>query len=192
MPPVSTRAARNARIVSAHAAGATIPQIAASLELDPALVARVIRDAARTSTRAPAPNPPAPPLVDPASPADRLSDPAWLTEAYATRSARAIAGELGVPVHRVHAALRAAGIPRRAGRQPSTEAQRARLWPADLADRALELYLAGESGPAVAKALGVPVSRVYELLRERGVMRSSHEARRLAEQRRREKRPGGG
>jgi hypothetical protein len=41
MPP--DRAARNAAILSAHSAGATIPQIAASLELDPALVARVTR-----------------------------------------------------------------------------------------------------------------------------------------------------
>jgi hypothetical protein len=44
----------------------------------------------------------------------------------------------------------------------------------------------------VAKALGVPVSRVYALLRDRGVVRSSHEARRLAEQRRRVKGQGGG
>ena len=47
MPPSSDRAARNTGILSAHAAGATIPEIAAALELDPALVARVIRDAAR-------------------------------------------------------------------------------------------------------------------------------------------------
>jgi hypothetical protein len=114
MPLSPDRAARNARILAAHSAGATIPQIAASLELDPSLVARVIRDAARQGALAPVPDPPpTPPAVDPGSPASRLADPAWLAEAYATRSARAIAGELGCPVHRVLAALQAAGIPRR-------------------------------------------------------------------------------
>ncbi len=35
MPPSPDRSTRNTLILSAHAAGATIPQIAASLELDP-------------------------------------------------------------------------------------------------------------------------------------------------------------
>jgi hypothetical protein len=51
MPP--DRQSRNSRILAATlssaeaAAGASIPQIVASLELDPAVVARAIRDAAR-------------------------------------------------------------------------------------------------------------------------------------------------
>ena len=50
----------------------------------------------------------------------------------------------------------------------------------------------------MAKALGVLVHRLYGLLRKRklgdgsAVVRSSHDARRLAEQRRREKRQAGG
>jgi hypothetical protein len=63
MAPSPDRSTRNTLILSAHAAGATIPQIAASLELDPALVARVIRDAARSPTRAPVPDRP----LDPAA-----------------------------------------------------------------------------------------------------------------------------
>jgi phage antirepressor YoqD-like protein len=103
---------------------------------------------------------------------------------------RAIAVVLGVPATRIYRLLREAGVlrtpsearalryePRRAARElerleaEAERAQRAQV-EAELADKVIERYAAGESGPAIAEALGLGAERVYTILRKRGVLRS--------------------
>lgn len=59
-----------------------------------------------------------------------------------------------------------------------------RTWPADVQERAVALYCAGWSAPTIAQELGVSVNGVYELLRDRELLRSWSEAQRLANARR--------
>ena len=124
-------------------------------------------------------------------------------------SGPAIAAGLGVPVRRVYAVLHERGVlrspsearkldeaRRRAaktaaeGQEPGPAAPagakpKSWSWPAELADLIEERYSAGESGEAIAADLGVGQSRVYALLRERGVLRTLSQASLLREERRR-------
>lgn len=102
---------------------------------------------------------------------------------------------MGLPAARVYLALRERGVVRTRSEARIAACARLRAAnggdgariepPANWEAAAVERYLAGESGPAVAKALGLPVGRVYGVLRERGVLRPASEARRLEEARRR-------
>ena len=111
---------------------------------------------------------------------------------------RAMAVAFAVPANRVYRFLRERGVLRsrsearrvddaRRGmgvarkRTEAGPAARARKeeWPAELAAEILARYAAGEPGPAIAEELGLKKGRVYALLRERGVVRTKSEARRI-------------
>jgi len=81
--------------------------------------------------------------------------------------------------------LKRAGIARRRREEYARLVRGWRTWPADVQERAVELYCAGWPAPAVAQELGVSANGVYELLRERELVRSKSEAQRLANARRR-------
>ena len=117
--------------------------------------------------------------------AARLADRDWLAAEYASKSAPRIAEELGCTRGQVFGALKRAGIVRRRREEYASMARGWRTWPADVHERAVALYCAGWAAPAVAEELGVSVNGVYELLRERGVVRSKGEAAKLASGRRR-------
>ena len=60
-----------------------------------------------------------------------------------------------------------------------------------MAEQVVARYAAGESGPAIAEALGVTPWQVYRLLSDRGVLRSHSEASRLRERGRARPDPAG-
>jgi len=177
MPSRSALLARDQRIVAAFAAGATIPQIAAAEQIDPAIVQTTLR---RHDISYPRGRQAVSDVV-----AARLADRDWLATQYATKSAPEIAEDLGCTPSQVFGALRRAAIPRRRREEYARLVRGWRTWPADVQERAVEFYCAGQSAPAIAQELGVSVNGVYELLRERGVMRTKSEAQRLANERRR-------
>lgn len=102
---------------------------------------------------------------------------------------RVIAAELGMPVKRVRRIAAARGVQRSrseaaalahaARRERAAEASKP--WSPELEAAVLARYAAGESGEAIAAALGLSESRVYRLLRERVVARSRSETRALRE-----------
>jgi len=85
MPRQPNLIARDTRILAAHSAGATIPQIALAEQLDPAIVRTTLR-------RHDVPFPRGRRPIDDAV-ATRLADRAWLAAEYATKSAPEIAAE---------------------------------------------------------------------------------------------------
>jgi len=176
MPRPPNLIARDARILAAYSAGATIPQIAATEQLDPALVRTTLRRHGLSCPRGRHP-------LDPTT-AARLADPAWLAAEYATKSAPEIAAELGCTASQVFGALKRAGIARRRREEYARLVRGWRTWPADVQERAVELYCAGWAAPAVAQELGVNLNAVYELLRDRELVRSGSEAQLLANARR--------
>jgi len=176
MPRPPKLIARDARILAAHSAGATIPQIAAAEQIDPSLVRTTLR---RHGVPCPSSRHP----LDGAT-AARLADPAWLAAEYAAKSAPEIAEKLGCSRGQVFGALKRAGIARRRREEYAPLVRGWRTWPADVRERAVGLYCAGWAAPAVAEELGVSMNGVYALLRERGVVRSKSEAQRLANARR--------
>ena len=177
MPRPPKLIARDARILAAHSAGATIPQIAAAEQIDATTVRTTLRRHGIPYPRGRHP-------LD-ATTAARLADPAWLAAEYAAKSAPQIAEELGCSPSQVFGALRRAGIARRRREEYASMARGWRTWPADVHERVVALYCAGWAAPAVAEELGVSVNGVYALLRERGVVRSKGEAAKLASGRRR-------
>ena len=176
MPRPPNLIARDARILAAYSAGATIPQIAATEQLDPAIVRTTLRRHGLSCPRGRHP-------LDPTT-AARLADPAWLAAEYATKSAPEIAAELGCTASQVFGALKRAGIARRRREEYARLVRGWRTWPADVQERAVELYCAGWAAPAVAQELGVNLNAVYELLRDRELVRSGSEAQLLANARR--------
>ena len=131
MPRPPKLIARDARILAAYSAGATIPQIAVAEQIDTAIVVRA--------------------------------------------------------AHAYHPAPARRPLPARRRREEYARLVRGwRTWPADVQERAVALYCAGQSAPVVAAELGVSENGVYELLRERGVVRSKSEAQRLVGRRWRE------
>ncbi len=94
-----------------------------------------------------------------------------------------IAAELSMPVKRVRRIIAARGVQRSRGEAAalahasrSGPAATSVQWSPELEASVLERYTTGESGEVVAAALGVSASRVYRLLRKRGVVRSQREA----------------
>ena len=110
-------------------------------------------------------------------------------------SGEVIAEAMGLVASSVYRVLRKHGVVRRQrqarlirdeGRpRPAFVRQAPEVMQADLAEDAVGRYLDGESPRLIAVALGVPASRVYRLLKERGVMRSRSEARKVDWARRR-------
>jgi len=176
MPRPPKLIARDARILAAYSAGATVPQIAAAEQIDPTIVRTALH-------RHQIPFPRGRHPLDPAT-AARLADPAWLAAEYAAKSAPEIAEELGCTRGQVFGALRRAGIARRRREEYARLVRGWRTWPADVQERAVEMYGAGWAVPAIAQELGVSVNGVYELLRERGVVRTRSESIELAGRRR--------
>ena len=102
----------------------------------------------------------------------------------------AIAAVLGVALGRVYRCLKERGVLRnqseaarvrharaKARRElegPPVEAPKSepRPLPAELAEKVVERYLAGDTGEAIAADLHIGHGRVYRLLRERGVLRT--------------------
>ena len=175
-PVHATLIARDHRILAGHAAGAMIPQLALAEEVD-IQIGRVLGAAGIAPIDRRNSLPP--------SAAARLADSAWLAAEYATKSGAQIAEELGCTRLQVYEALRSAGIARRERSEYVPMAKGVEPWPAEVADQVVERYAAGESAPAIAEGLEVPAGRVYKLLRERGVLRSASEARKVDQGRRR-------
>jgi len=117
--------------------------------------------------------------------AARLADRDWLATQDATKSAPQIAEELGCTPGQVFGALKRAGVARRRREEYARLVRGWRTWPADVQERTVALYCAGQSALAIAAELGVSQNGVYELLRERELVRSKSEAQRLANDQRR-------
>jgi uncharacterized protein (DUF433 family) len=92
----------------------------------------------------------------------------------AVRAVSQLLEERGVKRTRGEAALLAHG-------SRNAPASGRREWPEELVAEVVERYSAGESGEALAAALGLPASSVYGLLRTRGLLRSQRAARQVRE-----------
>lgn len=202
-------------VLERYAAGESGEAIAAALGRSKRRVYRLLRERSvlrspgrtrgtrdvRQASAEPAPEAP--------TSAEREILPAALAEQVLARYAageapQAMAVALGVPASRIYRFLRERGVLRsrsearalsfalqwagverkRAEAGPAGRARRAE-WPAELAAEVLARYAAGEPGPAIAEALGLTRGRVYALLRERGVVRTKSEAKRVAVKRER-------
>jgi hypothetical protein len=100
MPSSPAHIARDQRILAGHAAGTTIPDLDLAEDVDPGVVRRVLRDAGI----APGPLRPA---AAPASPPDRLADPARYA---ACESGVGIAEALGLAQSSVFRVLQECGV----------------------------------------------------------------------------------
>jgi DNA-binding CsgD family transcriptional regulator len=192
------------RIVARYLAGAGARQIAAELGVSAQRVRKIVaaRGVKRTRSEEAALRKAAPrehaargaPAAAPSRWSPELE--AVVLERYAAgESGEAIAAALGRSKRRVYRLLRERGVLRSPGRtrgtqdvrqasaEPAPEApapEDREILPAGLAEQVLARYAAGEAPRSMALALGVPASRIYRFLRERGVLRSRSEARTLS------------
>ena len=132
-----------------------------------------------------------------------LARDGWSPEVWAEVLARYAAGQSGEVIAesmglthagvyrllRKEGVLRPRGAVKRIGERgrPQIKAEPGvtEVLPADVAEQAVARYQAGEPPRVIGLALGVPASRVYRLLHERGVVRSKSAARKMQYARRR-------
>ena len=189
--------------MSLYVAGSSAEQVADAVGLSVDQVGRLVEEVGVKRSRsdvarlahAPAGEPPAGPSEWPAD------VQAEVLERYAQgQSGEVIATMLELPASSVYRVLRERGVlrtrreagptshPRGPRAEPERKAPAAEvreIVPAELAEKVLKRYVAGEAPRVIGLALGVPGNRVYRLRRERGMLRSVSEALRMRAARRR-------